>query len=79
MAPSACRGKMGTKLAVTQEQLDSLESGAIVFHKAFGYGGIVDLGDGYVEITFDNAGRKEKPSRRLMFPGSLVQGPLQIW
>lgn len=66
------------KPAVTQEELDSLEPGATVFHKAFGYGSIVDLGDGYVEVAFDNDDRKKKPSRKFMFPGSFFQGLLQI-
>ena len=66
------------KPAVTQEQLDALEPGAIVFHKAFGYGSIVDLGDGYVEVAFDSDDRKKKPSRKFMFPGSFFQGLLQI-
>ena len=66
------------KPVVTQEQLDALEPGATVFHKAFGYGSIVDLGDGYVEIAFDNDDRKKKPSRKFMFPGSFFQGLLQI-
>lgn len=66
------------KPAVTQEQLDALEPGATVFHKAFGYGSIVDLGDGYVEIAFDNDDPKKKPSRKFMFPGSFFQGLLQI-
>ncbi len=66
------------KPAVTQEQLDALEPGATVFHKAFGYGSIVDLGDGYVETAFDNDDRKKKPSRRFMFPGSFFQGLLRI-
>lgn len=66
------------KPAVTQEELDSLEPGATVFHKAFGYGSIVDLGDGYVEVAFDNDDLKKKPSRKFMFPGSFFQGLLQI-
>lgn len=66
------------KPAVTQEELDSLEPGATVFHKAFGYGSIVDLGDGYVEVAFDNDDRKKKPSRKFMFPGSFFQGLLRI-
>ena len=66
------------KPAVTQEQLDTLEPGATVFHKAFGYGSIIDLGDRYAEIAFDNDDRKKKPSRKFMFPGSFFQGLLQI-
>lgn len=64
--------------AVTQEQLYALEVGATVFHKAFGYGSIVSLGGGYIEIAFDNDDRKKKPSRKFMFPGSFFQGLLQI-
>ena len=67
-----------SKPAVTQELLDALEVGETVFHKAFGYGSIVSLGDGYIEIAFDNDDWKKKPSRKFMFPGSFFQGLLQI-
>lgn len=63
--------------AVTQEQLDELEPGDTVFHKAFGYGRLIDLDEAYIEVTFDSDGKK-KPSRKFLFPGSFSQGLLQI-
>ena len=63
--------------AVTQEQLDELEPGDTVFHKAFGYGRILDLDDSYIEVRFDSDDKK-KPSRKFMFPSALFQGLLQI-
>ena len=76
--PEERENELEAKPTVTQEELDALEPGATVFHKAFGYGSIVDLGDGYVEVAFDNDDRKKKPSRKFMFPGSFFQGLLQI-
>ena len=64
--------------AVTQEQLDELEPGDTVFHKAFGYGRIIDIDGSYIEVTFDSDDKKKKPSRKFMFPGAFFQGLLQI-
>jgi hypothetical protein len=64
--------------AVTQEQLNELEPGDTVFHKAFGYGRIIDLDDTYIEVTFDSDDKKKKPSRKFMFPSAFFQGLLQI-
>ena len=61
-----------------QEQLDELEPGGTVFHKAFGYGCIVNLNDTYIEVTFDGDDKKKKPSRKFMFPSAFCQGLLQI-
>ncbi|MDP9860688.1 hypothetical protein J2S71_002384 [Olsenella profusa DSM 13989] len=66
------------KPAVTQEQLNALSDGDVVFHKAFGYGHIIDLGDSYIEVTFDSDDKKKKPSRKFMFPSAFYQGLLQI-
>ena len=57
---------------MTESELDSLEPGDSVFHKAFGYGRIVDMDSSYVEVAFDNDDRKKKPSRKFMFvlPGT---------
>lgn len=63
---------------VTQEQIDELEPGDTVFHKAFGYGRIVDIDDSYIEVTFDSDNKKKKPSRKFMFPSAFFQGLLQI-
>lgn len=66
--------------AVTQEQIDELEPGDTVSHKAFGYGRIIDLDEAYIEVTFDSDDKKKKkkPSRKFLFPGSFSQGLLQI-
>lgn len=61
-----------------QEQLDELEPGDTVFHKAFGYGCIVNLNDTYIEVTFDGDDKKKNPSRKFMFPSAFYQGLLQI-
>lgn len=60
--------------AVTQEQLDGLEPGDAVFHKAFGYGRIIDIDEAYIEVTFDSDDKKKKLSRKFLFPGSFSQG-----
>lgn len=69
--------------AVTQEQIDELEPGDTVSHKAFGYGRLIDLDEAYIEVTFDSDDKKKKkkkkkPSRKFLFPGSFSQGLLQI-
>ena len=63
---------------VTELELDNLEIGDTLFHKAFGYGRVVRLGDSYIEVAFENDNHKKKPSRRFMFPGSFYQGRLRI-
>ena len=44
---------------MTQEQLDELEPGDTVFHKAFGYGRIIDIEESYIEVTFDSDYKKK--------------------
>ena len=66
------------KPAVTREQLDALSEGDTVFHKAFGYGHIVNLNDSYIDVTFDSDNKKKKPSRKFMFPSVFYQGLLKI-
>jgi hypothetical protein len=63
---------------VTESELKALNIGDTVFHKAFGYGRIVDLGDSYIEVAFDNDDRRKKPSRKFMFPSAFYQGLLRI-
>ena len=48
-----------------------------VFHKAFGYGRIIDIDDSNIEVTFDSDDKKN-PSRKFMFPSAFFQGLLQI-
>ena len=63
---------------VTQEQLDALELDDVVFHKAFGYGRIVNMDDRHIMIAFDSDDKRKKPSRMFPFPGSFYQGLLQV-
>lgn len=61
---------------VTEEQLDALEEGDMVFHKAFDYGLIkaLDRDAGNVSVAF----KGEKKTRMFAFPGAFYQGLLQI-
>lgn len=61
---------------ITQEQLDAIEVGDVVFHKAFGYGDVLEISDSYIIIDFHEG--KKKPSRKFMFPQTFYQGLLQI-
>jgi hypothetical protein len=63
---------------VTEGELHSLRPGDTIFHKAFGYGEIADLGESYVEVTFESDKRKKRPSRKFMFPSAFYQGLLRI-
>ena len=49
-----------------------------MFHKAFGYGRIVNLNGSYIDVTFDSDDKKKKPSRKFMFPSVFYQGLLKI-
>lgn len=71
------RGAVEEKPPIAQGQIDALEPGDSVFHKAFAYGGIIDISDSYIEFAFDS-GNKKKSSRKLMFLGAFHQGLLQI-
>ena len=62
---------------VTKFELDNLEIGDPVFHKAFGYGRVVRLDDSYIEVAFENDNHKQK-SRKFVFPGSFYQGLLRV-
>ena len=73
----ARKNELKPEPAVTQEQLDELEPGDSVFHKAFGYGRIIDIDEAYIEVTFDSDDKK-KCLRKFLFPGSFFQGLLQI-
>ena len=60
---------------ISDAEIASLEEGMTVFHKAFGYGEIVALGDTSVEVAFDDDSGK---TRKFMFPSAFYQGLLQI-
>ena len=76
--PVECEGKeeKPAQPTVTQEQLDAIEVGDVVFHKAFGYGDVLEMSDSYIIIDFHEG--KKKPSRKFMFPQTFYQGLLQI-
>ena len=63
---------------VTKAELDDLDLGDTVFHRAFGYGQVVSLDDSSIEVVFESDNHKMKPSRRFVFPGSFYQGLLRI-
>lgn len=66
--------------AVTQEKLDALEPGDTVFHKAFGYGEVVDIDreHGTIEVVI-GLDKKGKPKhRKFLFPNVFEQGLLTV-
>lgn len=66
--------------AVTQEKLDALEPGDIVFHKVFGYGEVVgiDRERGTIEVVI-GLDEKGKPKyRKFLFPNVFEQGLLTV-
>ena len=70
-------GSVSSTPAVTQSELDALEIGDSVFHKAFGFGIVTSLDSEYIEVKFESDG-KRKGSRKFMFPGAFYQGLLSI-
>ena len=75
--PEEREGKPESPL-VSKAELDALDVGDTVFHKAFGYGEVVDLSDRYVAVSFENDDHRRKPSRQFAFPGAFYQGLLRI-
>ena len=63
------------KPLITEEELDALEPGDSVFHKAFGHGEIIEITSSSIIVAFSNDKTK---SRTFMFPGTFYQGILQI-
>lgn len=61
---------------ITQEQIDAIEIGDTVFHRAFGYGEVLGISGDYIVIDFHEG--KKKPSRKFMFPQTFYQGLLQL-
>lgn len=62
--------------AVSKAEFDKLAPGDIVFHKAFGYGDVLDINGDKIVVDFHEG--KKKPSRTFMFPSTFYQGLLQI-
>lgn len=61
---------------ITQEQIDAIEIGDAVFHRAFGYGGVLCIGGDYIAIDFHEG--KKKPSGKFMLPQTFYQGLLKL-
>lgn len=61
---------------VTQDELDSLDVGDVVFHKSFGYGEIADLGADSISVRFE--GDRKNKVRKFLFPAAFYQGMLQL-
>lgn len=64
------------KPLVTQEQLDAIEPGDTVLHKAFGYGEVLRIDTERIVVNFHEG--KKKPNRTFRFPTTFYQGLLQI-
>ena len=66
--------------AVTNAKLDSLEPGDTVFHKAFGYGEVVDIDreGGFITVALGVDRRGNPKQRKFLFPNSFEQGLLSI-
>ena len=62
--------------AFTQEQLDALEVGDVVFHKAFGYGTIRSIDGTSLKVHFNEDSPKK--DRGFQFPGAFLNGYLQL-
>ena len=66
--------------AVTDAKLDALEPGDTVFHKAFGYGEVIDIDreGGFIEVVLgtDKHGRPKR--RKFLFPNAFDQGLLTL-
>jgi len=60
---------------ITQDQLDALDAGGIVFHRAFGRGVIDSIDSGQITVTFDDDRKRE---RAFIYPGTFFQGLLRI-
>jgi hypothetical protein len=75
--PEECESKLEGSL-VSKSELETLDVGDTVFHKAFGYGSVIDLSDRYVMVSFENDNHKKKPSRQFGFPSAFYQGLLRI-
>ena len=63
---------------MTQAELDELEVGDVVFHKAFGYGEIIELTEKSIKVSFDDDNKKKAPWRGFVFPDAFFQGFLQL-
>lgn len=65
---------------MTNAKLDSLEPGDTVFHKAFGYGEVVDIDceGGFITVALGVDRRGNPKQRKFLFPNVFEQGLLSI-
>lgn len=78
--PEMATSEWNEPSTIIQEKLDALEPGDSVFHKAFGYGEIVDIDreHGTIEVVI-GLDKKGKPKhRKFMFPNVSEQGLLTV-
>ncbi|MBQ3106420.1 MAG: hypothetical protein IJC51_02955, partial [Eggerthellaceae bacterium] len=61
---------------VTEEQLAELEVGDTIFHKAFGYGRVLEIRETLIKVHFASDDRKK--DRMFGFPSAFYQGLLSL-
>ena len=66
--------------AVTDAKLAALEPGDTVFHKAFGYGEVIDIDreNGFIEVVLGTDKRGNPKHRKFLFPNAFDQGMLTL-
>lgn len=66
--------------AVTDAKLAALEPGDTVFHKAFGYGEVIDIDreNGFIEVVLGADKRGNPKHRKFLFPNAFDQGMLTL-
>ena len=61
---------------VSEAELEALEPGDRIFHKAFGYGQVLEVRDALIKVHFASDGKKK--DRMFGFPSAFYQGLLQL-
>ncbi len=62
--------------AFTEADIEALEVGDTVFHKAFGYGRVLEIREALIKVHF--ASDEKKKDRMFGFPSAFYQGLLQL-
>lgn len=75
-APAAGTDRAAGTCAVDKAALEALDLGDQVFHRAFGYGSVVNLGNNRITVNFDSDGPKK--TRQFAYPSAFYQGLLQL-
>ena len=74
--PAAVAEPAEPKLAFTEADLEALGVGDTVFHKAFGYGRILEIRPTLIKVHFSSDPKKK--DRMFGFPSAFYQGLLQL-